>query len=171
MATSALPLEILRNGLTHCYYLSLPCRRCENVRAAVEEVPTDRFHLCPLCHKVHWHHWPRKDFTRTQLTYRKSQITPTATKRQNQSSALSCIRVTALSALFMGCERGRTGESRLPQEAMRINGPSVAESLFTPRVRMLPCPLDMRPWGRSGVRSGACDYITGQGASGAGLWL
>jgi hypothetical protein len=26
---------------------------------------------------------------------------------------------------------------------MRVNGPSVAESLFTPRVRMLPCPLDM----------------------------
>jgi hypothetical protein len=51
MATSALPLTILRNGLTHCYYLSLHCRRCGNVRAAVEEVPSDRFHPCPLCHR------------------------------------------------------------------------------------------------------------------------
>jgi hypothetical protein len=35
MATSALPLEILRNGLNHCYYLSLHCRTCGDVRTAI----------------------------------------------------------------------------------------------------------------------------------------
>jgi len=52
MATSALPLEIFRNGLTPCYYLSLHCRTCGDVRTAIPEVPSDRFHSCPLCHQA-----------------------------------------------------------------------------------------------------------------------
>jgi len=52
MATSALPLEILRNGLTPCYFLSLHCRECGDIRTAIPEVPSDRFHSCPRCHQA-----------------------------------------------------------------------------------------------------------------------
>jgi len=49
MSTSALPSEILRNGLTPCYYLMLLCREHGEIRYATAESPTERFHPCPLC--------------------------------------------------------------------------------------------------------------------------
>lgn len=39
MDCSALPLEILRNGLTHCYYVALHCRHWGDVLAAIKEAP------------------------------------------------------------------------------------------------------------------------------------
>src|SRR5262249_23467327 len=52
MACSALALEIARNNLTPCYYLSVRCRRCGELRVGLEEIPTERFHRCPLCNQV-----------------------------------------------------------------------------------------------------------------------
>ena len=51
MACSALPLEITRNRLTPCYYLALYCRHCSEIRAAVPEAPSDRFHPGPACRR------------------------------------------------------------------------------------------------------------------------
>jgi len=50
MDCSVLPLEILLNGLTHCYYAALYCRRWGDVRAAIKEAPI-RFQPCPVYHR------------------------------------------------------------------------------------------------------------------------
>jgi len=49
MSTSALPCEILRNGLTPCYYLMLLCREHGEIRTAIAEIPAGRFDPCPIC--------------------------------------------------------------------------------------------------------------------------
>ena len=49
MASSALPLEIVRNGLAPCYYLVLLCCEHGEIRTAMAEIPTGRFHPCPVC--------------------------------------------------------------------------------------------------------------------------
>ena len=49
MSTSALPFEILRNGLTPCYYLMLLCREHGEIRTAIADIPIGRFYPCPLC--------------------------------------------------------------------------------------------------------------------------
>jgi len=51
MSTSALPFEILRNGLTPCYYLMLLCREHGELRTAIADIPAGRFHPCPLCNR------------------------------------------------------------------------------------------------------------------------
>jgi hypothetical protein len=50
MACSTLPLEIAGKPLTRCYYVALCCRQHGEIRAAIEHVPLDRFHPCPVCH-------------------------------------------------------------------------------------------------------------------------
>jgi hypothetical protein len=49
MACSALPLEIAQNNLTHCYYVTVHCRKDGEIRVAAEEAPSDETYLCPLC--------------------------------------------------------------------------------------------------------------------------
>ena len=51
MACSALLLEIASNHLTPCYYLALHCRQHGEIRAALQEIPVDRFHPCPVYHQ------------------------------------------------------------------------------------------------------------------------
>ena len=50
MACSTLPLEIAGNHLTRCYYIALCCRQHGEIRAAIQHLPVDRFHPCPVCH-------------------------------------------------------------------------------------------------------------------------
>jgi MoaA/NifB/PqqE/SkfB family radical SAM enzyme len=50
MACSTLLLEIASNHLTRCYYVAFYCRQHGEIRAAIHEVPVDRFHPCPVCH-------------------------------------------------------------------------------------------------------------------------
>jgi hypothetical protein len=51
MACPELGLEILRHRLTPCYYVALYRRHCGEIRAAVPEAPSDRFHPCPVCRR------------------------------------------------------------------------------------------------------------------------
>jgi len=51
MACSTLPLEITSNHLTRCYYVALCCPQHGETRTAIQEVPVDRFHPCPVCHR------------------------------------------------------------------------------------------------------------------------
>jgi hypothetical protein len=51
MACSTLPLEIVSEQLTRCYYVALSCRQHGEIRAAIQDVPVDRFHPCPVCHR------------------------------------------------------------------------------------------------------------------------
>src|SRR5215469_11347331 len=41
------PVEILRNGLSPCYYLVLLCREHGEIRAAIADIPIGRFHPAP----------------------------------------------------------------------------------------------------------------------------
>jgi hypothetical protein len=49
MSCAALSLELERHSLTLCYYVYLSCPNCGELRAAIEEIPTDRFLPCPSC--------------------------------------------------------------------------------------------------------------------------
>jgi hypothetical protein len=51
MACSTLPLDVASNHLKPCYYLALRCRQHGEIRAAILDVPVDRFHPCPVCHR------------------------------------------------------------------------------------------------------------------------
>jgi hypothetical protein len=49
MFCSDLPLEIVQNNLTHCYYLALHCRTDGEVCVAAAEAPSGERYRCPLC--------------------------------------------------------------------------------------------------------------------------
>jgi len=49
MSTSALPFEILRNGLPLLLAGALVPRTRGEPRTAIAGIPTKRFHPCPLC--------------------------------------------------------------------------------------------------------------------------
>ena len=49
LSCAALSLELERHSLTLCYYVYLSCPNCGELRAAIEEIPTDRFLPCPSC--------------------------------------------------------------------------------------------------------------------------
>jgi hypothetical protein len=51
MACPDLAIEILRNHLTHCYYVTVYCPHDGEVRAAISDVPVHRFLACPVCHE------------------------------------------------------------------------------------------------------------------------
>jgi len=51
MACSTLPPEIASDHLTRCYYVALCCSQHGEIRAAIQDVPVDRFHPCPVCHR------------------------------------------------------------------------------------------------------------------------
>jgi len=50
MSCSTLSFELTRNRLSHVYYLHLYCDDHGMMRVAASELPTKRFHPCPLCH-------------------------------------------------------------------------------------------------------------------------
>ena len=52
MASTALPLELERNRLRHCFYLAIHCRKHGEIRAVLEELPQDRLLPCPRCHQA-----------------------------------------------------------------------------------------------------------------------
>jgi len=48
---TALPVEILRNGPTPCYYLMLLCREHGEIRTAIADIPSGCLHPLPLCNR------------------------------------------------------------------------------------------------------------------------
>jgi hypothetical protein len=50
MACSTIPLEIASKHLTSSCCVALSCRQHGQIRAAIQDVPVDRFHPCPVCH-------------------------------------------------------------------------------------------------------------------------
>jgi len=52
MTCAALPLEIARNELTHCFYLALRCRQHAEVPVALPAEPIGQSCRCPICNTL-----------------------------------------------------------------------------------------------------------------------
>ena len=69
MTCAALPLEIARNQLTHCFYVALRCRQHGEVRAALPAEPIGQRCRSPICNALSEYSYLGEGGTQRQLPF------------------------------------------------------------------------------------------------------